>query len=552
MSLSTKTTIPIILMGVLLSLSAYLIQTRIIYPAFTEVEVSYAKNNIDRAIGRLASQLDLIDFTVYDWSAWDDTYQFIEDRNQAYIESNLAPETFLNYGFDVVLFLNREKEVVWGGVYDFSSEGEIVDTTADYLDVVLPPAIAYIDTIDFSADIDDQAAKGVFLVGETPVLFSTRPVVRSDGTGSHRGHVLFGQFLTDQIIEQFSQQIVLDFDIAPIVTPYNGPESKTYSISSVNRDLLLVSRTFNVDGVPSLRASASLPRSISRLGSEITFYGISLFILLCLTIVLTLIVLFQWVVIKPIRDLRQDISKISSAMDYSMRASIKDEDEIGSLSKEFNTMLGLIESNNTELLSLNAELESEHKKVLNIQNELEIANQELKKLSEKDGLTGLANRYALERKLEKDWSLLGRTRSPLTILMIDIDYFKAYNDLYGHLAGDRCLKTVANIIGHAAKRSSDMAARYGGEEFIVVLPGTQVADALDLASALRAEITDANIEHSGSAVEAFLTLSIGVSSTIPSPEGSPEALISSADAALYQVKENGRNNFRFEPMSSIT
>ena len=544
--------LPIILMGVLLSLSAYLIQTKVIYPAFAEVETNYAKNNIDRAIRRLESQRELIDFTVYDWSAWDDTYRFITDRSAAYIASNLHPDTFWNYGFDLAVFMDTDYRPVWAGVYDFRSDGDLVDITETHLDRILPKAAAHAQSIDLGKYIDDQRASGVFVIDNTSVLFSMRPIVRSDGRGPHRGFILFGQFLGNEVVKDLSQQIVLDFSIEPVAPSYEGPGPDEYTVSRISQDALSASKLYSVAGVPSLTVSATLPRSITRLGGEITRYAVALFIVLCILIVLTLVVLVQRVVVSPIRSLRKDISAIATAMDYSLRTTISNDDEIGALSREFNFMLELVESNNAALLHLNAELATEHENVLNAQTKLRIANKALKKQSETDALTGVKNRLALEKKLEQDWKLLGRTRDPLTVMLIDIDDFKGYNDYYGHQAGDECLKRVAGILQQAARRDTDMAARYGGEEFVIVLPGTSVEDARAIAAGLLTAIRKESIEHARSSTGPYLSLSIGIASVVPDTVLSVEALIRGADKALYQVKATGRNNFRFEAPPSVS
>ena len=136
MSISTKTTLPIFFMAILLSLAAYFIQKNIVYPAFSAIELSYARDNVDRVIGRLESKLDRIDATVYDWSSWDDTYLFMEDSNEAFAESNLSLDTFRVYGTQVALFLDTSGEAVWAGVYDLEAEegdGDVTDTHLDAL-----------------------------------------------------------------------------------------------------------------------------------------------------------------------------------------------------------------------------------------------------------------------------------------------------------------------------------------------------------------------------------------------------------------------------------
>ena len=522
MSISAKTTILIVLMGALLSVFAFFIQRSIIYPAFHDIELDYAQDNIDRVIRRLETVRHSIDLTVYDWSAWNDTYTFIQNGNQAYIDSNLYPDTFLNFGFDVALFLNLELQPVWGQVFDFDAEDGIINLTDKYLDEMLARIAPFTGQIDLDASIDNQHQSGVVTVDGTPVLFAIRPIVRSDGSGPHRGYVVFGQFLDEELIAEFSEQIVRNFVVEPIGGSGDHRDQDGYWINALDSDTLVASAIFTIDGTPSLRAETILPRNITGLGKDITYFGVALFVLFCVVLATVLLVLFRYFVVRPIMELRSDISNISSAMDYSLRATVRSNDEIGALSRDFNAMLTMIESQNTEL----------------------------QKLSEEDPLTGLANRLAFEKKLDQAWDILLRTRGPLTVMLVDIDYFKLYNDQYGHQAGDEALKKVSRILAGSVQRKTDMAARYGGEEFILVLPGTEREDAERIAYSIRQEILDANIEHRASPHQKRLTVSIGISSVIPNDRFTVADLIGAADKALYKVKENGRNECRFEPVAS--
>ena len=177
------------------------------------------------------------------------------------------------------------------------------------------------------------------------------------------------------------------------------------------------------------------------------------------------------------------------------------------------------------------------------ESELARANAELSKLAVLDGLTGLSNRRAFDEFLRRQWRLASREGKPISLLMADIDSFKAYNDRYGHLAGDEALKRVAATIAEAARRPDDLAARYGGEEFVVVLPCTELADALRIgvATVLRTRLL--GIPHERSAAAEIVTVSIGVASLVPprGVESSPESLLAAADAALYEAKRGGKD-----------
>ncbi|MGB3510205.1 MAG: diguanylate cyclase [Microcoleaceae cyanobacterium] len=175
-----------------------------------------------------------------------------------------------------------------------------------------------------------------------------------------------------------------------------------------------------------------------------------------------------------------------------------------------------------------------------IEAEMAIANQELERLASIDCLTQIANRRKFERYLYQEWQRLKRERLPLAMIMCDVDYFKRYNDTYGHQAGDHCLKKVAQAISRATKRPADLVARYGGEEFAVILPNTKIEGAIHVAQLIQEEIERLEIIHLSSDVSKYITLSMGVASIVPTEKLSREILVAAADKGLYEAKKEGR------------
>jgi diguanylate cyclase (GGDEF)-like protein len=173
--------------------------------------------------------------------------------------------------------------------------------------------------------------------------------------------------------------------------------------------------------------------------------------------------------------------------------------------------------------------------------DLRAVNAELERLSNTDALTGLSNRRRFEIILEREWNRHRRTRSSLSLILCDIDFFKAYNDTYGHPAGDEVLREVAAAIQSGIRRPGDLASRYGGEEFAVVLPETPGAGAVRLAEDIRKDLEERAIPHAASGIKPIVSMSFGVAAAIPDPDGEPETLVRRADAALYRSKENGRD-----------
>ena len=165
----------------------------------------------------------------------------------------------------------------------------------------------------------------------------------------------------------------------------------------------------------------------------------------------------------------------------------------------------------------------------------------LRLISQQDGLTGLANRACFDTQLELAWGRCSRAVSPLSLLLLDVDYFKQYNDTYGHQQGDICLQQLAQILRQVLQRESDLAARYGGEEFVLLLPFTSQAGAWQLAQRIRQALAEQAIPHQGSAIDPWVTCSIGLVTLVPDGKLAAGELVAFADEALYRAKNSGRN-----------
>ena len=182
--------------------------------------------------------------------------------------------------------------------------------------------------------------------------------------------------------------------------------------------------------------------------------------------------------------------------------------------------------------------------LLEERKELEISLQRsehrYRELAKADALTGLANRRGFDERLEEEWNRAAGRGKPVALLLIDVDLFKSYNDLYGHVGGDACLRCIAGVIAGTLQRHSDVAARFGGEEFAVILPDTTLDAALIVAENVRLAVVGMNLPHSGNP-EGIQTISIGVAAGVPGQDGSTVSLLTAADHAMYRAKYLGRN-----------
>lgn len=172
---------------------------------------------------------------------------------------------------------------------------------------------------------------------------------------------------------------------------------------------------------------------------------------------------------------------------------------------------------------------------------LQTANQKLQELAILDGLTAISNRRYFDLVLDNEWQRLTREQKPLSLILCDVDHFKAYNDTYGHQQGDRCLQKVAQILRKSTRRPADLAARYGGEEFAIILPNTDLQGALFIAKNIKQELAQKQLPHSQSSVSQYVTCSMGISTIVPNSQQTANTMIEMADKLLYQAKNAGRN-----------
>jgi diguanylate cyclase (GGDEF)-like protein len=195
-------------------------------------------------------------------------------------------------------------------------------------------------------------------------------------------------------------------------------------------------------------------------------------------------------------------------------------------------------------LKLKKELDgckTREKELVEVTGRLRQLNEELQRLAILDELTGIANRRFFNIVFAQEWGRAAREVIPLSLIFIDIDFFKNYNDTYGHSWGDECLKRVASALSGSVKRPTDQVSRYGGEEFAVIVPHTAIHGARTMAEGLRAKVEALGLEHCGSLVHSRVTISLGVACATPERGLSPESLVQAADRAVYEVKRGGRN-----------
>ena len=247
------------------------------------------------------------------------------------------------------------------------------------------------------------------------------------------------------------------------------------------------------------------------------------------------------------KTIAESIANLSAATvrmaegNLEIRLDAERIDELGQLAANFNRMTAQLARRDDALRQAKEELE---RQVAERTRELTDANQELQRLSLSDALTCIGNRRYLDEFLEREWRRTLREQTSLSVVMLDIDYFKLFNDTYGHIAGDDCLRRVAGILTATIQRTTDFVSRYGGEEFVLVLPATDEQGALTVAEKIRCRVEALAIPHEKSPLAGVVTVSIGVAAAVPTRDSDVGLLLAAADRALYQAKTAGRNAVR--------
>ncbi len=251
--------------------------------------------------------------------------------------------------------------------------------------------------------------------------------------------------------------------------------------------------------------------------------------LLCFVLSVALAYLIWRSISTPLEQL-VGLMQQAQAGNYASRARQEGSDELTLLAQQFNAMAGQIGQHHEQMEARVAERT----------RDLEEANSKLAALSLSDALTGIANRRCFDEALVTELNRAARSRRPLALMMIDVDFFKNYNDFYGHQEGDACLRKVARLLETHARRASDLVARYGGEEFVMLAADTDLETALALAEAIRQSLEALALPHEKSPI-GWVTTSIGVAALGPDDQQSPEMFLRMADKAMYRAKEQGRN-----------
>lgn len=484
-------------------------------PTFLRMEQGNAIQSAERVIGGLDAQLSNLNTLTKDWAYWDDMYQFARKPNAAFIASNLGAASLKHVDLLGVLMVSPQGELI--GFKGLSQLNGHVLTPADFA--------PYQAEILATLTNDPSVRQCGYIQPKTSiVLVCSNRISRSDGSGEAPGVVVLARELTPAILQDIEKQSKEHFVLVDPTGALPSSESERWSLGQLAhlRAGYLVARftsdRLTVDypledlaGKPIKTVRLPLSRTLIEEGDAVTSHtALQLAAIALVTGAFLLLGGHFWLVL-PLARLKKDIRAIHKQKNWNATVLRDRKDEIGALAREVNGLLAVIRSQLGELEAL----------------------------SMTDALTGVANRRRFDQRLADEVARSQRTAQPCAVMILDLDYFKQYNDLYGHPVGDTALQRLARLMTQSI-RQTDLPARIGGEEFAVLLPDTTEAAAILIAEKILGALRNAEIAHGGSKISSHLTASVGVAAATGGPMAG-SLLLEQADQALYAAKAAGRD-----------
>jgi diguanylate cyclase (GGDEF)-like protein len=496
---------------------------------FAEIEAGVIAEDAVRVENAIGIEIDSLTTLCREYSVWDETYAFMETGDREFIDYNMPREWRRRVDLGLVAFMKSDGAILWAARI---ADGDFVPGGAD------PAVLERLAELVRRSAADGLERQVIFGPGPAPLYAAIEPVVRSDGGGKPRGYLAFGKYLDQSRIAGLAEATRTTIGLTG-VSP--APAEETATPSSPERDpgrRFAVVRTGNrisaalrvhrPDGdVVALEVSRN--RDLWSAGQRLLwFVGLSVTGMNVLSGIV-LIALLKGLVVRPILLISRFLEGVIETEDFSRRLHLPRQDESGALAEDISGLLSHIESRSEELRRL---------------------NQELEKVANTDRLTGLPNRRMMETHMSREIRRLRRDsrgnehRGHLSVLLCDVDFFKLYNDTYGHPAGDACLTAIGAAIQGCIHRAEDLACRYGGEEFLIVLPECGEEGARCVAERILEAVRSLELPHAASSVADRVTISVGGASCGIGDTFDQASLLEAADGALYRAKREGRNRYR--------
>ncbi|MFT5789884.1 MAG: diguanylate cyclase (GGDEF)-like protein [Shewanella sp.] len=474
-------------------------------------------NSLVFAINRINKPMVTLN---YDYAVWDETYEFVQQPNsthsQRYLVENFLNDTFIRLEIDGVFIFNSQSNLLYSKGYHHKNKQDLSFNLYHFED--FPENRVLIDTPYNGKEVLPKV--GVISTQSGPAFYSSTPILLSDRSLASNGFLVFIRLINQELIDE----VALFTATSVLMTPINSnieiegikdwdAEVNLTKVAPFTQRLIR-----DTKGEPVLKITLYHTNSRS---PSIWGIGMISLVVAMILLLITVYILLAGFIIRPVQRLAKNVKAMDKRQRYKELPKNYIITELRKISFHFNALMGTVQRQNT-LLSQQVYV---------------------------DELTQIANRRAFELHLETQIQLLRRKNIGFTLILADIDYFKKYNDTLGHVAGDEALKTVATLLEQHFKRAEDMCARFGGEEFIMLYSDIPFGPLERKLLEILESLQTLALPHPSSEVADFVTVSFGVCQVLPAPAESYRAdtfitgkqITEIADKALYQAKENGRN-----------
>lgn len=482
---------------------------------FSAIEHKQATEQMQQLTRNLNGEIDRLNQVAYDWGNWDDIYNYAVRPSKEFTDHQVAASALKEIDIKLFAVLDNQNQTIYAEAVNLMNGGA---ESATKFDGILDNIKKRIEHPDSASERDAAKSCGIDLSTAGPILLCWKSIRKSDLSGDHVGTLVLGRLLNSALLSKIQTQSNIKFDLMPL--PVHDVELPVAQKNTIEAGKVEFSQTeagvlngllYNLIGQPILRVRLQYPNDVSLRGEELTWKVLRVLLLVTVLTGLALLICVHYLVVRRLRKMDRDLSSIWRNGRWAGRLEAPaSKDELNYLSHSINRMLALIRK---QMVMLEA-------------------------IALTDPLTQIANRRAFDERIAIEMSLHTRNQTPVSLLMVDVDHFKRYNDHHGHPAGDEVLKAVGQLLSQIACRPSDLAARIGGEEFAVILPATDLDGACHVAELLSSKLAELKIPHEDSPVCAQVTLCVGVACA---GDEDVATFIQRADKAMYSAKQTGRN-----------
>ena len=520
MLLKTRTFVLFILVIILSFSSQILTRIFIELPEYKKLENINDKKDVDSFYASFKSLFFQIEVFSTDYSNWDDTVDFIQSRDMSYIESNFPEKQLISSGLNGALYLDNLKNIIFSRAEESRTGKLINDPFIKEENRILLDKV-FITDEQVNAEGSSLSNTGLLIVDDKPLIFSITSITNSEAEPPSYGNLLVWKYLDKDISDYLKDTTQLDFKCRNLteeeINNIEDLRKNDYKRDKNNKISLIINDFFN-NPVLQLEIQQKGHNFDNSVFSKNLIVGI-------ITSLLAILYVFYFInsnFLKTTKIFLRHFKKVEETSDYSLKLELERNDELSVLADSINMLMQ--KTNQRKQLLINT-------------------NRELEFLSNTDGLTQIPNRRHLDLYLREKWEEALKEGFPVSLFICDVDFFKLFNDNYGHSSGDIVLKEVALSLKNNLHSSTDYVARYGGEEFAVILFNTDAENSCHVAENLINSIENLKIPHSLSKCSSYVTISIGIATIIPGSTDTINSFIESADKSLYKAKSSGRNRY---------